>query len=235
MSSSLDKFRAETPRSRAEELALALEADIRDRGLAPGEMISTMPELRAATGLARSTVSEAVRLLRERGLIEIRPGRGGGLFVVEPTPVIRLRHTLLTVGQGATTTSDAIELREALEAFIALQACRYHTDDDIVQLRTDLAAMYGAQDDWEAFMKANWALHRHIAMICPNEMARAVYLSTLGYLQQASSPEITGDTPELISLYRRRRYVVHEELVNAIADGDESSLGTIIAEHNSPA
>ncbi|MFJ2620297.1 FadR/GntR family transcriptional regulator [Glutamicibacter sp. NPDC087344] len=223
------------PRSRAEELALSIQENIRQRQLAPGEMVSTLQEIRSQTGLARSTVSEAVRLLRERGLLEIRPGRGGGLFLAQPTPVVKLRHTLLTVADGTTATKDAIELRETLELFIAVQAARHRTDDDTLRLHRSLEAMREVQQDWEAFMQANWALHRDIAAICPNEMARAVYLSTLGYLQQSTAPALVDGSTATGTEYRRRRVAVHERLVEAIISGREAQLADIVLEHNSPA
>lgn len=232
---SLSQLQTSMPRSRAEELARSMEENIQERRLAPGDMVSTLQEIRAQTGLARSTVSEAVRLLRERGLLEIRPGRGGGLFVAQPTPVVKLRHTLLNVASGTAAMNDAIELREALEHFIAVQAARYRTDDDAVQLRRDLDAMREVQDDWEAFMQANWALHRDIASICPNEMARAVYLSTLGYLQQSSAPSLVDGVTRTGTAYRRRRVAVHEKLVDAIVNGREAELSDIVMEHNTPA
>jgi hypothetical protein len=58
-----------------------------------------------------------VRLLSDRGSVEIRPGCGG-LFVANPNPVVRLWHTLLTVRQEASTVADAIAVREALEPVI---------------------------------------------------------------------------------------------------------------------
>ena len=38
--------------------------------------------------MARASVSEALRLLVDRGVVDVRPGRGGGVFVdpCEPQP-----------------------------------------------------------------------------------------------------------------------------------------------------
>ena len=113
-----ESLRLAGPRSRAEQLAAAIDQRIHDQGLQPGDPVGTLQSLRDESGYARSTVSEAVRLLRERGILEIRPGRSGGLFVAEPTPVVRLRHTLLTVHEQPSTVLDAIELRDHLEELI---------------------------------------------------------------------------------------------------------------------
>ena len=68
--------------------------------------------------MARGTVIEAVRLLQDRGVITVRPGPGGGLFVAEPSSVVRLGRTLLTVEGDAAGVADAIAVREELEPLV---------------------------------------------------------------------------------------------------------------------
>jgi len=63
--------------SRAEAVARQLESEILG-GLEPGVRIGTKEDLRVRFGVAVATVNEAVRLLEMRGLIEARPGPGGG-------------------------------------------------------------------------------------------------------------------------------------------------------------
>src|SRR3954449_9071564 len=167
-------------RTRAEQLAAALDERIRAGGLAAGDPGGPRESLRAQSGFAYATVSEAVRLLRDRGVLDIRPGRGGGLFVADRGPVVRLRHTLLSVEEEPGTVADAIELRDHLELLIDVGAARHRTQRDVTDLRRLLQRM-GAARDWDTFMHANWALHERIAAISPNAMARAVYTSTLGH------------------------------------------------------
>ncbi|NUO99689.1 MAG: FadR family transcriptional regulator [Nonomuraea sp.] len=215
-------------RTRAEQLAAVLGERIRERGLAPGEPVGTLESLRAETGLAYATVSEAVRLLRDRGVLEIRPGRGGGLFVADRGPVVRLRHTLLSVAEEPGTVADAIELRDHLEELIDVGAARHRTAHDVTELRGLLRGLRAAPG-WDAFMRANWALHERIAAISPNAMARAVYTGTLGHLGAASS---RFDDDAAAAGYRAERYQVHADLVEAIADGDEAAVRAAVARHN---
>lgn len=211
--------------TRAEQLAAALESRI--RGLNPGSPVGTIEEIRQESGLARATVSEAVRLLRDRGVIVIRPGRGGGLFVADQNPVVRLRHTLLSVAGEPGTVADAIELRNHLEELIDVGAARHAGEGDIPALRACLDDM-AAAPDWDAFMRANWALHERIAQLCPNAMARAVYLGTLGHL--TSSTVTTADRDA--DAYRARRLRIHADLVEAITAGDEAAVRVAVARHN---
>jgi GntR family transcriptional regulator, transcriptional repressor for pyruvate dehydrogenase complex len=85
-----------------------------------------------------------------------------------------------------------------------------------------------AAPDWDAFMRANWTLHERIAQLCPNAMARAVYLGTLGHL--TSSTATTADRDA--DAYRSRRLRIHADLVEAIAAADEDAVGAAVAHHN---
>lgn len=220
----------EMVQSRADHLAKELERWISQEGLLPGDLVGTLGSLRDQTGLARSTVSEAVRLLRERGLIDIRPGRNGGLFVAEPSPVVRLRNTLLAVDDDASAVADAIELRDHLEELIATGAARCRTEADIIDLRAHLRSMSEAVE-WDAFLRANWRLHLRIAAICPNRTARAVYAATVEALSTASSSRVDR-APGDVDAYRLERLEAHTRLVEAIASGDVSAVDQAIAAHH---
>ncbi len=221
-----------TPRTRAEQLAASLEARVRTEGLGGGVLLGTIPELQAQTGFARATVSEAVRLLADRGVLVVRPGRGGGLFVAEQGPVVRMRRTLLAGHERATEVADAVELRNHLEELIDLGAARCADDTDLATLRGRLRAMEDAPD-WDGFVRANWALHEQIAALCPNAMARAVYLGTLGHLGN-TSPLLDAEGSDVES-YRARRQQVHLDLVEAIAGGDETAVRDAVHRHNTTA
>lgn len=216
------------PRTRAEQLAENLETRIRQHRLEPGASVGTLELLREETGFAYSTVSEAVRLLRDRGVLEIRPGRRGGLFVADRGPVVRLRHTLLRVADDATAVADAIELRDHLEYLVDISAARFRTDDDIADLQSCLFDMKAASD-WDGLLRANWTLHERIAAIAPNAMARAIYVSTLGPLQRATSQ---FDCEHPAEEYRNQRIEIHSGLVESIAAGDEAAVRQFVVLHN---
>ncbi|GKQ39178.1 FadR/GntR family transcriptional regulator [Streptomyces sp. A012304] len=211
--------------TRAEQLAAAIEGRMRE--LSPGTSVGTIEEIRQESGLARATVSEAIRLLRDRGVLEIRPGRGGGLFVADQSPVVRLRHTLLSVAGEPGTVADAIELRNHLEELIAIGAARCAGAGDIPALRACLDEM-AAAPDWDGLMRANWKLHERIAQLCPNSMARAVYIGTLGHLTSSTARTADRDA----DAYRATRLRIHAELVEAIAAGDEAAVRVAVARHN---
>ena len=218
------------PPARAQQLATEIEQSIVQRGLQSGDRIATMTELREQSGYGRSTIGETARLLSERGTVEIRPGRGGGLFVASVSPVVRLRRTLLTVPQGASTISDAIAVREALEEMIDLDAARHRTQEDIADLGACMTVMRECGEDWTAFMASNWALHERIAMITPNDLARGVYVGTIRCVAELPVHPETDEKDDAAE-YLALRIARHAQLVDAIVSGDPALTRDAVEAH----
>ncbi|MFC5381206.1 FadR/GntR family transcriptional regulator [Aquipuribacter nitratireducens] len=222
----------QAPATRAQALAGEVERTIAAEGLTAGDPVGTIDGWRLRSGFGRATVSEAVRLLVDRGVVEVRPGRGGGVFVAGTGPVVRLRHTLLSVHGHATTLADALAIREALEPLVVADAARSRTAADLRRLRSRLRPLEAAVDDHDAFVRAVWSLHEAIAKVTPNEMLRAMYLATLEVIDRCSEQARSdADDPATAAAYRRDRLEVHRELVDAIADGDEDVVARALARH----
>lgn len=219
----------ETPKTRAQVLAQDIERTIAQQGLTQGDSLGTMDSWRDQTGFARSTVSEAVRLMIDRGAVEIRPGRGGGIFVAATNPVVRLRHTLLTVREPS-TVADAIAIREALEPLVDADAARMRTKDDIADLRKLMKDLRSSVSETDKFMRANWHLHERIAQITSNLMLRAVYTSMTGVISELSD-RADSDAADTDNHYLERRVEVHAQLVQAIIDGDLEATAAAVAKH----
>lgn len=219
------------PTTRAQTLAGIIEKTIVDMGLRAGDALGTIESWRSESKFARTTVSEAIRLLVDRGVAEIRPGRGGGVFVARTGPVVRLRHTLLSVHGEATTLADAIAIREALEPLIVHDATRHSTSEDIPNLRLALLHLRETLGDHDRFIRSVWALHQAIAHITPNEMLRAMYLAVLHVISERA--EHASSDAEYGEEYRARRIAIHENLVDAIESGDLERTSRSIIEHAS--
>src|SRR5262249_47053913 len=140
-------------------VARRIEERIRDEALPQGSRLGTKRDLRAQFGGGVCTVNEALRVLETRGLIEARPGPGGGVFVAAPSPHLRLRHLILGFRGEDTTVADCIAVRNALEVTVADDARRFHTDSDMAELREILGRMARSLDDPAGYLEANWALH----------------------------------------------------------------------------
>jgi len=211
--------------SRAELLARRLEGEILD-GLEPGARLGTKEELRRRHGVAVATVTEALRLLEQRGLVEARPGRGGGIFVARPATRVALTHLQLGFRTGSASYEECLEVREALEPLVCRDAARYHRAGDMRELRALVRRMSGHADDPAGYFKLNWALHRRIASLCRNAPLRSIYLTLLDYL------EASLDRAEYGPFDGEASVAVHRELVEAIDEGPGRRLDRALAKHS---
>jgi DNA-binding MarR family transcriptional regulator len=91
----------------------------------------------------------------------------------EPEPVA-IGPQLLSLSADGVLTADAIVVRDALEPLMLADAVRYARPDDVGELRRLLSAMTRRLDSPVDFLRADWALHRRIAQISPNEVLRRV-------------------------------------------------------------
>jgi DNA-binding FadR family transcriptional regulator len=210
--------------SRAELVARELEREIVDER-EPGEHLGTKDELRQRFGVAVATVNEAVRLLETRGLIEARPGPGGGVFAARAAARVTLAHSVLGVRADGTTYAECLEVRDALEPLICGHAARYHRAADIRALNALVDRMATQQDDPRGFFQTNWRLHRRIARLCRNAPLRSMYLTLLDVLEPIVDGAEHGafDGPGHVR--------VHRDLVAAIDAGEGPGLDAAVEAH----
>lgn len=210
--------------SRAELVARVLEREITEERK-PGERLGTKDDLRKRFRVAVATVNEAVRLLETRGMIEARPGPGGGVFVAQPATRMAFTHLILGFKSGGTTQQECLEVRDALEPLIDSHAARYHRVSDIREMNRIVKRMDAAKDDPAAFFKCNWALHRRIAELCRNGPLRSMYLALIDFL------EYSLDDAEFDRFEGDAMVAVHRDLVSAIDRGEGPALDAAIKAH----
>lgn len=167
-------------------LADELRAEITSGRLQPGERLPPEPELCKNSGVSRSTVREALRLLASQHLIVTTRGVTGGSFVAHPdaeqlSEALSTGLTLLTnaaeVGFG-----DLLELRRALEVPAAGLAAERRTEEQLVDLR---GALFDPHlDELATMMTAHASFHGAIAAATGNALfelvTRPLYHVTYG-------------------------------------------------------
>ena len=211
--------------SRAEAVARDIEAEILGEGIPPGERLGTKEELRQRFGVAVATVNEAVRLLETRGLIEARPGPGGGVFVARSSVRVALKRDGLDSSWGGAPFADCQAVRTGLEPLVCQEAARHHTDEDIRALEKILAAMERHADEPRAYLELNWALHRRIAKLCRNAPLHSIYLTLIDFLEDGLN---LGDLHDFDG---HADVEVHRQLVAAIDEGPGPHLEAAIERH----
>jgi GntR family transcriptional regulator, transcriptional repressor for pyruvate dehydrogenase complex len=111
-----------------------LAQSIRLGVLSDGDRLPPERELADTFGVSRVTLREAIKALRDAGLVESRRGRGGGTFVVSPK-VQRPRKADAIGRSISQSLDDALDLRRVVEpGAAALAATRTLTAADRASL-----------------------------------------------------------------------------------------------------
>lgn len=216
--------------SRAEAVALAVETRILDEGLDPGTRLGTRRELGAMLGVAPSTVSEAIKLLEDRGQVTTRTGPRGGVFVAEPGLTLRLARSLMQVSGARTEVADALAVRDVLEpAVIEAAAAARPGEADLAGLRRAMRALRTAHGTPD-FYRCNLEFHAEVAGLCENDVLRTIYEGLLNAVR-AREPHL-----ELLPGQNRRalhasRVRVHQAILDAIAAGDVNAARAAATGH----
>ena len=137
----------------SEDVSLQIEAAIVDGRLSPGERLPSEREMQSQFGTGRGVVREAIKILKQKGLLEVRKGTKGGAYIkqldvgnvseslalflkqhpVEPEKLIEFRETMdRTIAQLAITRADQAEKDELLAQALRLETMLRQSEPDFV-------------------------------------------------------------------------------------------------------
>lgn len=196
-------------------LADELRAEITSGRLQPGARLPPEPELCVRSGVSRSTVREALRLLASQHLIVTTRGVTGGSFVAHPdaghlSEALSTGLTLLT-NSAEIGFADLLELRHALEVPAAGLAAERRTDSHLIELRNALFDPH--LDELSTMMTAHASFHSAMASATGNPLfelvTRPLYHVTYGEEVVGALPDgywvrIDADHRELLTCVRNR-------------------------------
>ncbi|MFG2037262.1 FadR/GntR family transcriptional regulator [Dactylosporangium sp. NPDC048998] len=208
-------------------LAERIRDDIISGQLRPGERLPTEPQLCEQSGLSRSTVREALRLLSSQHLIVTMRGVNGGSFVAEPD-ARALGETLsggvgLLLASGAVTSDHFLEIRRMLEVPAAGLAASRRKSHHLADLER---AMFDPDlDDLERRIEAHSAFHLAIAAATGNPLLSLV-VRPLYNMAGRRAVEASAPPPFWWAVDRD-----HRALLAAIREGDVARAMELARSH----
>jgi len=105
-----------------EDIVIQIEAAITSGEITTGERLPSERQLQQLFQTGRGAVREALSILKQKGLVEIRKGARGGAFVRE-IDVMNISQSLsLFMTQRAVSPESVIEFRESVDRMIAVLA-----------------------------------------------------------------------------------------------------------------
>jgi DNA-binding FadR family transcriptional regulator len=191
------------------------------RGQFPGDgKLPSEKELSQSFGVSRPIVREALRRLREEGLIQSRQGAGSFVVgVAEPQPPRSLNGAQ---GQGIQTISDVrriYEFRIALEGEVAYAAALNRNEALLAAVKRELDAIDQAIRTGKIGVQQDSDFHAAIARATQNQFFEAALAAVRPHLDYvidlARSFSVLHSAGHLAMVQRE-----HAAVYEAIRDGD---------------
>jgi DNA-binding FadR family transcriptional regulator len=206
--------------SRAQRVARELEDDLLIARTPVGASLGRRTDLMERFAVSPTIMNEALRILRDRGLVVVRPGPGGGVFVAMVPPQVRLGALDLWFSTSSTDPLELFEARAHLEDTLTSVAVDRAGPKDVRDMEWALEAMRAAGEPL-AYLDANMRLHLAIA--------RAARIPVLAGMYEALAAIITGTLTraELLAGHEEmyeHNIAVHREIVEAIRNSDREAL-----------
>ncbi len=169
-----------------EQIAEQIEHRIVSGTLRSGDRLPTERELAEQFQASRTAVREAMKTLAQKGLVEMRPGRG--TIVIDGTSRA-MQHSLgllFRVGQAG-RENNLVEVREILEPEIAALAAARVSEEHIAALEEAVKIMDANLEDAVTYIAADNAFHRTLARATHNDLILTFIDSIVGLLSEQRS------------------------------------------------
>ena len=212
-----------------EEAAEQIAHKVRTGELRVGDKLPGERTLAVQMEISRPTLREAVRILVEAGLLEVRRGPGGGMFVaadVVPVELVREKSTM-RVGEVAAV----LEARRLVEPRVAQLAAVRATEDDFLALERSIEAMrricergYTASDE-DHFLQLDVQFHLALARAAGNPTVETLMRILLRQL------EIARDMAMHVPLIPEWTIGIHERTLAALRSGEPEEVEAVMDEH----
>ena len=222
-------FDAVRTRHTFEEAAGQIAEKVRSGELRTGDKLPTERELAVQMEISRPTLREAVRVLADAGVLEVRRGPGGGMFVasdVVPVELVRRRSS-----DRLDEVATVLEARRLLEPGVARLAAERGDEEALGGLERSIGAMREIVDrgyrpeDEERFLQLDMQFHLALARASGNPTVEALMRTLLRRL------EIARDMAMHLPLVPEWTLEIHERTLAALRSGDLDRVTAVMDEH----
>ena len=207
-----------------EQIVGQIEKSIVKGDLKPGDQLPAERELAVQFGVSRTAVREAVKALREKGLVEAYSGRG--TFITDGTSqaVRQSLDLMVKIGQ-AEGSNHLAEVRAILEPEIAGLAATRIQEPELATMREAVAVMDGAGQDPDTYIEADLDFHLALAEGAANPLILSLLDSIVGLLRE-----------HRLRIFRvpggpERGQVFHKRILDAVERRDADKARQAMREH----
>jgi DNA-binding FadR family transcriptional regulator len=151
-----------------EEVVDQIVYAIRSGLLQNGDRLPTIEELADATSVSKPVVGEAVRVLREHGVVASKRGVQGGVTVITDDVPMDL---LPARGWRRAALTELVEARRPIETMLSILAGERATEEDLADMRQTIDLLEDAARRPDAsFLRFDHRFHYQVGRAARSEM-----------------------------------------------------------------
>ncbi len=216
------------PTRRPTTLSSKIVTEVRDalfeKRLKPGDFLGSEKEIAARSGTSRIVARDALRTLEAMGIVEIRPGAGGGARITRGNPQLFAEALAVQLELADIGVREILDAQRAVECLAAELAAEHATPADLAKLRVLLADAEAKLDDIDAYTRSSLQFHLAIAEASHNR----VLVFQLVSLQHVSWPSRNRTLTRVVA---KHILAVHRELADLIESRDAGAARRLMDEH----
>lgn len=198
--------------------------------LKPGSQLPAERELKEQFGISRGTLREALRVLEQKGLIEIRTGVSGGSIIREVNSEQLSENLGFLIRNRTVSLHDLAEFREGMEGSVAALAAQRAGEEDLALLGKLVAEAEGylkeGRKGWDKFIRTDEMVHMALARISGNQLFISVLESVYFNIHTYYENYLSRDKQLLQENFNDLR-----DIVGAVAAGNAESARELAQGH----
>jgi DNA-binding FadR family transcriptional regulator len=211
--------------SNAQRVAHQLLARIADSDLGPGSTLATEAELLEEYGVSPPTLREGIRILESQGIVEQRPGPGGGIVIRRPSLDMLAHARSIYLRFNDVPFATVLTSREVIEPALAAEAATQGTEAHFTDMAASIARMERSGEQQDAFVAENRVFHGIVARASGNAVLE-IFWGTISLLA-------SGEHHGVRYSFGNRQHVIdaHRAILDACRARDPAGSAAAMAQH----
>ncbi len=196
----------------------------------PGDTLPSERELKDMLKVSRGTLREALRVLEQKGLIEIKLGVGGGAVVKDVGYDLVNESLALLIRYQKVSLAHLSEFRAGVEGTVAAMAARRHSEKELREIKQLLEQAKEYMEKGETYLKEFVDVDKKIHLSLARMTANPVYIS----LQNTVNDNIDQYYEAFLSMKQpelEENYADLCNIVSAVENKQEEKAGKLAKQH----
>jgi GntR family transcriptional repressor for pyruvate dehydrogenase complex len=192
-------------------------------GLRTGDRLPNESALAEQLGISKPTLRQALRVLELSGLVAVRRGKAGGIFVV--TDLVPAVAIFTAVKLEEKAAIDVLRARRVLEHAVVQEAVQTATVADFDELERTVDLLERHLGERPSVMRADSMFHRALVRSCRNDTIQAAMRGVARGLAPIRDAYRGG------LAYDKQTLDVHRRQLEAMRRRDPDALEDVLDEH----